>query len=327
MTPFDPHRLRAALPPWGQDGPPAEWAAYLDFYQLNGCAQGGGRSHRAGWLGVDGERIAAQAYLPANPLGTVVVCHGYYDHVGLYGHLIDYLLGEQLAVFAFDQPGHGLSTGPLATIASFDAYETVLAAALEACRGLPKPWHLTGQSMGASVIMEHVARHGPDAFGEILLLAPLVRPAYWPLNRIVWEIARRTISERPRTFRKNAENADFVRLLQRDPLQARVLPVQWVTAMVEWMRRFEGYPPMPRLRPKIIQGTADQTVGWRYNLKVLQRLFSPDTLRLPGARHHLVNEAPAVRQVMWQWLSERCAWRDAQARRAGSGSPACRHGG
>ena len=325
MRPFEPHRLRAALPPWGQDAPPAEWAAYLDFYQLNGCADGNGRAHRAGWLAVDGERIAAQAYLPANPRGTVVVCHGYYDHVGLYGHLIDYLLGEQLAVFAFDQPGHGLSTGPLATIASFDAYETVLTAALEACRGLPKPWHLAGQSMGASVIMEHLVRHGPDAFGEILLLAPLVRPAYWPLNRIVWEAARRTISERPRTFRKNAENADFVRLLQRDPLQAKVLPVQWVTAMVEWMRRFEGYPPMPQLRPRIIQGTADRTVGWRYNLKVLERLFNPETLRLPGARHHLVNEAPAVRDAMWRWLSERCAWRALQARPEGSGSPACQH--
>ena len=93
---------------------------------------------------------------------------------------------------------------------------------------------------------------------------------------------------------------------KRDPLQAKVLPVQWVTAMVEWMRRFERYPPMPQVRPKIIQGTADRTVGWRYNLRVLERLFSPEVLRLPGARHHLVNEAPAVREAMWRWLDERC---------------------
>lgn len=308
MRPFEPHRLRAALPPWGQAGPPAaEVAAYLDFYQLNDCAKGG-RTHRMGWLAVDGERIAVQAFAPANPGGTALVCHGYYDHVGLYGHLIDYLVGEGLAVLAFDQPGHGLSTGPVATIASFDAYQAVLAAALDACRDLPRPLHLAGQSMGASIVMEHLARHGGEDFGEILLLAPLVRPAYWPLNRIVWEAARRTISERPRTFRKNAENADFVRLLQRDPLQAKVLPVQWVKAMVEWMRRFEGYPPMPEVRPRVIQGLADRTVGWRHNLSVIERLFRPEILRLPGARHHLVNEAPDVRDAMWRWLSERCAW-------------------
>ncbi len=316
MRPFEPQRLRAALPPWGQDAPPAaDLAAYLAFYHLDDCAKGNGRSHRMGWLAVDGERIAAQAFVPPSPKGTAIVCHGYYDHVGLYGHLIDYLQSQGLAVFAFDQPGHGLSTGPVATIASFEAYQTVLAAALEACRDLPKPWHLAGQSMGASVIMEHLARQGAEGFDEILLLAPLVRPAYWPLNQVVWQIARRTISERPRTFRRNAENADFVRLLKRDPLQAKVLPVQWVTAMVEWMRRFERKPPMPQVRPHVIQGTADRTVGWRHNLRVLERLFSPRILLLPGARHHLVNEAPAVREAMWRWLDEHCAWGVPEARR------------
>ena len=316
------------MPPWGQHAPPpAELAAYLDFYQLDGCATGGGRSHRIGWLAVDGERIAAQAFVPANPKGTAIVCHGYYDHVGLYGHLIEYLQSAGLAVFTFDQPGHGLSTGPVATIARFDGYQAVLAAALEAADGLPAPWHLAGQSMGASVIMEHIAQEDVDSFGEILLLAPLVRPAYWPLNRVVWEIARRTISERPRTFRKNAENADFVQLLQRDPLQAKILPVQWVTAMVEWMRRFERYPPMPQVRPKIIQGLADQTVGWRYNLKVLERMFSPETLRLPGARHHLVNEAPPVREAMWRWLDERCDWQGTESGAVGSEPNRLQRGG
>ena len=312
MKPFEPHRLRAALQPLEQDAPSPEdeqSAAYLDFYRLNDCAKGNGRAHRMGSLQVDGERIAAQTFVPADPQGTAVVCHGYYDHTGLYGHLIEYLLSENLAVFAFDQPGHGLSTGQPATIASFDAYVAVLAAALEACRGLPRPWHLAGQSMGASVIMECIAQQGADSFGEILLLAPLVRPAHWPLNQIAWQIARRTISERPRRFRKNAENADFVRLLQRDPLQAQVLPVQWVTAMVQWMRRFENYPPMPRVRPKVMQGLADRTVGWRHNLRLIERLFSPQTLRLPGARHHLVNEAPEVREAMWRWLGEQCDWR------------------
>ena len=225
MRPFEPQRLRAALPPWGQDAPPAaDVAAYLAFHQLDDCAKGNGRSHRMGWLAVDGERIAAQAFVPPSPKGTAI------------------------------------------------------------------------------------ARQGAEGFGETLLLAPLVRPACWPLTQAVWQIARRTINECPRTFRKVAENADFLRLLKRDPRQAKVLPVQWVTAMVEWMRRFERHAPMPQVRPHVIQGTADRTVGWRHNLRVLERLFSPRILRLPGARHHLVNEAPAVREAMWRWLDEHCAW-------------------
>ena len=76
------------------------------------------------------------------------------------------------------------------------------------------------------------------------------------------------------------------------------LPVQWVTAMVAWMRRFEARPPSD-LSPLVIQGDADKTVDWRYNVKVIERLFRPKVVYLPQARHHLVNESPALRARMF----------------------------
>ena len=77
--------------------------------------------------------------------------------------------------------------------------------------------------------------------------------------------------------------------------------------MVQWMQRFETYQPAA-LKTLIVQGQADRTVGWRYNLKVLGRLTEAEVLYLPQARHHLVNEHPDHRAAMWRWLDERCGF-------------------
>ncbi len=302
--------LTQSLPPWGQAGTAAAepLAAYLDYYGLTPLL-GAGRQHAAGVLCVGGERIAVQSFTPANPLGKAVVCHGYYDHVGLYRHLIDYLLRRRLAVLAFDLPGHGLSSGQRATIASFDAYVLVLEAVLAEA---PASAHLLGQSLGGAILMEYLARH-PDAEpGQVILLAPLVRPAGWRLNRIIWRVCRRWRRQIPRAFAHNSEDQAFLAFLRQDPLQPRSLPIQWVDAMVAWMRHFEQRPAMPGFRPLVVQGLADGTVDWRHNLAVIERLFSARVLRLADARHHLVNESTEQRQLIWRWLDEQCGWDESE---------------
>src|SRR5690606_16869711 len=63
-----------------------------------------------GRISVDGFDVAVQVWRPSPPRGTLVLLHGYYDHMGLYRHLIRWALGQRLAVLAFDLPGHGLSS-------------------------------------------------------------------------------------------------------------------------------------------------------------------------------------------------------------------------
>jgi lysophospholipase len=252
--------------------------------------------------------IAAHVWTPREPAGSAVVIHGYYDHVGLYGHLIRFLLERNLAVLSFDLPGHGLSSGAPATIDTFDHYVDAFDACFRAFENhLPQPRFLVGQSTGGAIAMEWLLRNGftraTSPFDSTILLAPLVRPYLWPLNRIVYEIARRTITERPRTFVFNTQNKAFVEFLRdADPLQARTLPVQWVTAMQAWRKRFERYAPTD-LAPLIVQGHADRTVDRRYNVRVIERLFRPRLFYIPEASHHLVNESPEIRARMFDAIA------------------------
>lgn len=304
---FDPAQLRQGLRPLVPDAPtvltPAE-DAYLRHYGIHFADQIEGLAHHLGRLETSTHELAVHLWRPQDATGSALVIHGYYDHVGLYRHLIRFLLDRKLAVVSFDLPGHGLSSGAPATIDTFDHYVDAFDASLAALQAhLPKPLHLFGQSTGGAIAMEWLLRNRVDArtspFEKVVLLAPLVRPYLWAVNRIVYEVARRTITERPRTFTSNADDREFIEFLRdRDPLQARTLPVQWVTAMQAWRKRFERYPGT-NVSPLVIQGHADRTVDRKYNMKVIERLFEPRVFYIPEAKHHLVNESAAVRDLMF----------------------------
>lgn len=281
-------------------------ADYLNFY---GLAEIDARhrlipieSHYQGLT----ERLMVQIIEPPDAVGHILMCHGYYDHVGLYGHLIRYLLRRALVVVTFDQPGHGLASGAPAQVDSFDRYVQAVADVFAFARttlgDAVSYWHCIGQSMGGAVLMEYLAREPEVVKGEVVLLAPLVRPFGWWINRWLFAIAERTIKAKKRVFAKNADNQAFLDFLSHDPLQADLLPVNWVRAMVNWFQMFESYPES-KLEPKIIQGEADKTVAWQHNRHVLKKRYpKAQWLMLPAARHHLVNESAGLRKQIWSWL-------------------------
>ncbi len=310
---FDAAALRSALEqaPSGTALEAQAVADYRAFYSLNFPHIA--HQHRIFSLQGAGERLTVQHYLPADARGHVLLCHGYYDHVGLFAYTIEYLLRHGLAVITYDQIGHGLSSGDPVTIESFDRYvEATRVVHAHAQDTLPAQsgLHWVGQSMGGAIVMEYLQQHPAAAneVGEIVLLAPLIRPYAWWINRWVFGVAKLTITERPRVLTANAENPEFHDLQKIDPLQARILPVAWVQAMVDWYKRFVRYP-VSGLAPKLIQGDADRTVDWKFNLKTYERRYpNARHLIIAGGRHHLANEAPDKRQQMWSFLDEHCSW-------------------
>jgi len=75
--------------------------------------------------------------------------------------------------------------------------------------------------------------------------------------------------------------------------------------LIAWVKRIEAAPRSTR-RPLIVQGEADGTVDWPYNLEVLKAKFAePQILMLPEARHHLANELPGIRQRYFDFIDQR----------------------
>ena len=107
QTFFD--RLAAQLP-YLEVGRPfdAQAQQYAAYYGIDFSTE---VQQHLGHIQVEDFTLAVQVWRPSTPRGTLIILHGYYDHMGLYRHLISWARDQRLAVMAFDLTGHGLSNG------------------------------------------------------------------------------------------------------------------------------------------------------------------------------------------------------------------------
>jgi alpha-beta hydrolase superfamily lysophospholipase len=319
LTSADITYLRQAMPLFSTvDTEARDWCctqqvqAYLNFYQINFAQQYPALDHRFGYVDAAGFRIAVHLWQPPQPKGTLVVVHGYYDHVGLYGNAIAYGLERGLAVLAFDLPGHGLSSGEPISIDSFDQYADVLEAVMQCLQqgaGIIQPLYGLGQSTGGAVWLNYLWRYeavraANPWFARIALCSPLVLPQGWKLGRYLYLLVKHFIKRMPRGPSRSSHAAAFNDFVDhQDPLQAHYLSVHWVGAMKAWHEQFCRFAPLAN-SPVVIQGTADLTVEWRYNLPLIQaKLPAAQIYMIEGAGHQLVNEAERYQTELFAHIS------------------------
>ena len=243
------------------------------------------------------------------PRKTAFLLHGYLDHAGLYRHLIKHLLERDIAVIIFDLPGHGLSSGATASISSFQDYSAAFVACLKLAKQqqLASPWLTIGQSTGAAIIMDMLLEKRLEkelakdiSLQDFILLGPLLRPKQWRRSKVMFSLIRLFAASTPRKFSKNSHDAEFLDFIKnKDELQSRILPREWVLAMMDYINRFEGSPRHEQSL-QIIQGRGDGTVDWEKNIPKIVEKFPGSTLHfVDEAGHHLVNESVHYREQVF----------------------------
>ena len=309
-APFSPDSLRASLQPLAAGQPlSSEALAYQRFYGLDFAHRTPAPKRQLGCFSAGGYQLVSQVWWPDSPpVATLFVIHGFYDHMGLYRHVIEWGLNRGFVVIACDLPGHGLSSGERASIDDFAQYQAVLQGLFIEAQSLhlPQPWHLCGQSTGGAIVLDHLLRYGErsPAQGQAILLSPLVRPKDWGWSKLSYYLLRPFVKGIARRFSENSNDPAFLPFLQADPLQPLRLPTAWVGALARWIPRIENASPSAR-QPLVVQGQADKTVDWQHNLEVLKTRFNqPRVLLLPEARHHLANETAAIREQYFGFLDQ-----------------------
>ncbi len=282
---------------------------YLQYYGIDFHRQLADIHYRIGKLDIDGFRIVCQYWTPQSEVkGTVLVLHGYFDHVGLFGHLIRHLLEKRYAVVTFDLPGHGLSSGEKVSIESFARYVMVLDGVMGQLDGVAGPVHAVGQSTGGAIMLKALLSFGSIAgiryaerLDKIVLLAPLVKPAKWVTTRLLYKSLNKFKDSVKRRYVETCSNPEFLEFIaNHDPLQSRHVSVAWVGAMKQWIDLFPSFMPLQR-EISIVQGDNDHTVDWQHNTLAIAQKFSRVSLAVvPGAGHHLVNESETLRGKVFE---------------------------
>nr|WP_284709327.1 alpha/beta hydrolase [Marinobacter sediminum] len=288
-----------------------EMVAYCRFYGLDLWVEHPDVAYHQGYVEAGRHQVMVHYYrLPdtCGERGTVFILHGYFDHVGLYSQLIDRCLGAGFDVLAYDQPGHGLSSGTPASIGSFLEYQGVLADVMAHVKGKVRdPWFAVGQSTGGAILIDYLLsnHHSRDTsdFRKVVLLAPLVRPMGFLGAKILHSLVKPFFTRWRRVFGANSGDTRFLQFLRdHDPLQARAVHVDWVSALRKWVPHIESARPVD-FPVTVVQGEKDLTVDWEHNLRIIRNKFSSvEELKIPDGRHHLVNEAQDLQATVFNTI-------------------------
>jgi alpha-beta hydrolase superfamily lysophospholipase len=307
LTPEQLQALREQLPTLGDgQAAPPQLAAFCHYYGIDFTTRYAAVSHQAGLVSSGDYTLAVHQWCAPAARANLLVLHGYFDHTGLFSKLIEWGLAHQCNVLMFDLPGHGLSSGEPAVIDDFGDYSRAIDDVLHAAKLPELPLWVMAQSTGCAALVDY-ARKYQWPFAATVLLAPLVRPAGWQWMNPVQRLLNVFTDSIRRTFAVNSSDREFLAFIKRDPLQCHRVSLRWLAALRRWLSDLQAHDlgVGPAL---VIQGDADGTVDWRYNLPVIAQLFPGSRIEyIPGAGHQLANESAAIRagytQYVQAWLA------------------------
>lgn len=286
----------------GSPGPFLDYFSLFDFERTCKLSS----EYRFGALS-DAEQIACHEWKVEGPIGTVVVCHGLFDHAGLFLRVVDYFLQQKLNVVLFDLPEHGLSEGRYGSLDNFQSYSNALSRVLSSGQfELIGPIYGIGQSTGCAVITDYCLRDLPGPkFAKLVYLAPLLRPRAWAIIRVLFMLLGGFLKTVPRGPANCSHDPDFRRLLEElDPLQPKYVSVNWVAAMLNWERGFDAFP-QSNVPLAIVQGTADTTVEYKHNIPRYKTKFVDlKEYYIDDAMHHIAGEADYWRNQAFAAISK-----------------------
>jgi acylglycerol lipase len=106
----------------------------------------------------------------AAPKAAILFVHGIGEHTGRYRRWAERFNEKDIAVRAFDLPGHGNSEGRRGVIPSLGkVYDTIDAIITELSRELPGvPFFIYGNSLGGGLVLNYLIKRKPELTGAIV---------------------------------------------------------------------------------------------------------------------------------------------------------------
>jgi len=246
-------------------------------------------------------KIYHQCWLPdKTPKAVLYIAHGFAEHSGRYGNVVDHFVPKGYAVYALDHRGHGRSDGERVQVDDgMDYIEDMKTYYDIFSKENPgKKIFLIGHSMGSMISLVYAAEYQKELAGLITSGGGIARPGDPPPP------PRPAGQPLDTTFlsRDPAVIAAYV----NDPLVYRgPLPRRW--AMESLRSRLADMVPQIKLPVLIMAGT-DVADGAR-SQALYEFIGSEDkTLKLyKGLRHEIFNEPehPQVMADLENWLESR----------------------
>jgi acylglycerol lipase len=273
------------------------------------------------FVAADGTELPLRRWLPAGkPRAVILALHGFNDYSNAFTAPGETLVGQGIAVFAYDQRCFGQAPlrGRWAGSETMTE-DAVLAATLLRRRYPDVPVYLLGESMGGAVAILATTRAAPAPVDGVILSAPAV-----------WGSAEMNIFERAGLFLARllppmhvsgrhvpfkvhpSDNIAVLRALGADPLVIKETRTDSLAGLVDLMSSALAAAPRLDVPALILYGAHDDLIPQGAIARFVEHLpmAARDRQRIayyPGGYHLLLRDlhADSVLHDIAAWIADR----------------------
>ena len=249
--------------------------------------------------------------------GVCLTVHGLGEHLGKYRECADYIAARGYHVTAYDQRGHGRTSGRRGDF-EFDDLVGDLSrfAAISAERYPDTPLFILAHSLGALVALRYAAEVPHPAIRGMALSGPPIAlakrvPGWYPwLIRGLDKVAPRLPLPRGTDPERLTRDPDRQEAFRRDPHVHTVITPRAMLGIADAMERVRTTPEEVHVPLLFLVARADTVVSGSDVLAYAHFVGSKDVAieQFPGAYHELLNDLG--RRGVYETI---CDWFDARA--------------
>ncbi len=232
------------------------------------------------------------------PKAVLAVVHGFGEHSGRYGNVVDWLVPKGYAVYAFDQRGHGRSPGQRGYVESFADVRADVRAFLDRVRREAPDLSvfLVGHSQGGLTVLNY-ALHDPSGLAGVVASGPVltqpdVSPVLLLLSRLLSRVWPTFSLEVGLEAAALSRDPAVVRAYQDDPLvHGKGTPRLGteIMAAADWTQAHASDWSLPLL---LVHGGADRLSPPEASRRFFENVTFPDKKRIEyeGYYHEVFND-------------------------------------
>lgn len=243
------------------------------------------------------------------------ILHGFGEHSGSYAHMAQFFTAAGLAVFSFDQYGHGRSTGRRGHIPDYDALlDNVDRLLDEIGRRHPRvPVFLYGHSMGGNILANHLLRRKPEVSGAVIAspwfkLVKKIPPVPFLLSVIAARFGQSAFTPDYVLYSRSTKDDAMQRFIAEDPLRHRRMSLRLYNACRKAGRHALDHAAELEVPVLVMHGGADEVTAVEASRQfTIHSRGRADYVEWPGFRHELHTERgrdDVFRRVL-EWIDSR----------------------
>ena len=264
--------------------------------------------------GAQGQVLFRRAWLPIAAQRVVLLVHGFAEHSGRYQHFGAWFAERGCAVHAYDQRGHGRSSGPRCHVRRFadllDDLEWLLCRVRDEHPGAPI--HLVGHSMGGLVVAALASERCPEVASAATSAALLAISSDQPRSKILAARVLRRVA--PRLGLDAGVDPDDLsgdpevgRAYVEDPLVQRKMSVSLAVELLNAVGRTASAGGEVRIPMLVLHGERDRIAPIEGSRRFFAGLVHPRKrfLSYPELRHEIFNEPEheTVFEDLLDWMA------------------------